>query len=614
MVQTIAFLLVVLLCHGMLQGGVKQQLIAAQEAHYTATRPLFLEADDVDNDGNRFHKRKRSERGVGDFTKGMYKTGRLHATEVTELSQALVREYDQPSKQTVAWASSGSQKNAARNLLPKMCVDSDRSDLYSADVTLWDETTDTHYKQEMYFSLPFEQVEKTLEKHPLESLTKIPDGHPLASTVAEWSGRVGATGDVIPMGIWGDSGQFNNDDSLYVLLFNFLVGPLRYARFPMCAFGKRSLCKCGCWGRHTFDDIFEILAWSYAVSLGGVWPSYRHDNKPFASSRRKGDKRRAKMAKKHLSAVSACCQKRADWQWLKVIGGLCGWDGERTCWKCLCNCTDLPWTDFTLEAKWRATYISHRSFIENVQSSGSYISKLFSVPGFILEFVLGDLMHMSCLGVLPLVLGNVLFEIFISMGGEITKPSAVLDALLVLLKIGARNSGVEPPFTSLSMSMIRAPGKSPKLRCKAAKCRATLKCVLFVLKYLRPPENEYQEIRLALLQHFADMYRLLEEWSKDESKIHHGPLAAESGRKMLLLFTQLSLRQPAGKWLQYWRPVPKCHAMLHCLEEQVSVCGNPRDAWNYLDESTMGDLIDLAESVHPSCVHLKVMEKTRVMG
>ena len=103
------------------------------------------------------------------------------------------------------------------------------------------------------------------------------------------------------------------------------------------------------------------------------------------------------MAKKHLSAVYASCQNQADWQWFKIIRAICGWDGENTDWKYICNCTDLPWTDLALCVKWRAVYISRKCFIVNMQSSDYYISNLFNVVDYILEFVVGHLMHMNCL-------------------------------------------------------------------------------------------------------------------------------------------------------------------------------------------------------------------------
>ena len=124
-------------------------------------------------------------------------------------------------------------------------------------------------------------------------------------------------------------------------------------------------------------------------------------------------------------------------------------------------------------------------------------------------------MHVSCLGVSPVILGNTLFEMFKDMGGLITAPVRVLDELLVLIKIGARNTGVPIPFSSLTFTMIRQDGKGPKLRCKAAKCRYALTSIRFVLENMWGKDTAHRRNRLAMIQHYDSMYQSVAEWSKE---------------------------------------------------------------------------------------------------
>ena len=58
---------------------------------------------------------------------------------------------------------------------------------------------------------------------------------------------------------------------------------------------------------------------------------------------------------------------------------------------------------------------------------------------------------------------------------------------------------------------------------------------------------------------------------------------------------------------------PKMHLLVHCLEEQVSTAGNPRDVWCYPDESEIGAAIKVAASLHASVLHRSVIRKHRLL-
>ena len=94
-------------------------------------------------------------------------------------------------------------------------------------------------------------------------------------------------------------------------------------------------------------------------------------------------------------------------------------------------------------------------------------------------------------------------------------------------------------------------------------------------------------------------------------------MAAAHGRRSLMLYAELSMQELNGRSWQtsgffVWRLYPKMHLLLHCLEDQVSVAGNPRESWCYVDESEIGAAVGVAESVHPSTLHRAVMEKHRL--
>ena len=75
-----------------------------------------------------------------------------------------------------------------------------------------------------------------------------------------------------------------------------------------------------------------------------------------------------------------------DWQWYKQSMALTGWTGEgsalNVCYKCQANCTSHPWTDFSTEASWRGTSITHSAYVQNCLAERKYVSAVFSIIGF----------------------------------------------------------------------------------------------------------------------------------------------------------------------------------------------------------------------------------------
>ena len=80
--------------------------------------------------------------------------------------------------------------------------------------------------------------------------------------------------------------------------------------------------------------------------------------------------------------------------------------------------------------------VKHLVWIQIQLENGGYISGIFNIPGMLLDYHVGDLMHAGDLGVLQPLLGNVLFELFQSMGGMITKPiRQTKDQLIISIPV-----------------------------------------------------------------------------------------------------------------------------------------------------------------------------------
>ena len=86
------------------------------------------------------------------------------------------------------------------------------------------------------------------------------------------------------------------------------------------------------------------------------------------------------------------------------------------------------------------------------------------------------------------MLGNVLFELFLAMGGDILKPEPVMGELMILIRTASKQlKNKAPPINTLTFPMIRAKGKAPKLKTKAAEGRHMLPIVKLILESFVSP-------------------------------------------------------------------------------------------------------------------------------
>jgi len=224
---------------------------------------------------------------------------------------------------------------------------------------------------------------------------------------------------VAGLGVWGDSGKLWTKDGLVMLLFNVLTSTCN-ARFPIVALSKKHLCQCGCYGRHTYERIFEVIGWALKTHARGKFPTHRDDGAPFQWSNKVGDRNRFNLQNTYMRTRGACIQKRGDWAWYKQIMGIVAWKGEgiekRICFRCRADGCNHPWTDVSWHATWMYTVFTHAEFIADAAMNHRYICGIFSWLGFDYKYISVDLMHCGDLGILLYVLGNSLYELFREMG------------------------------------------------------------------------------------------------------------------------------------------------------------------------------------------------------
>ena len=142
-------------------------------------------------------------------------------------------------------------------------------------------------------------------------------------------------------------------------------------------------------------------------------------------------------------------------------------------------------------------------------------------------------MHTGDLGIVQYLLGNVLFELFLEMGGSIASWQETCNHLNMFIKQCARQVDLErPPVNALTLSMIRK-GTKRKLRAKAAESLHMLKAVSKLLETYMRPSNDYQDFGITAPNASTSFTR----------NSRHGRLA---------LATSGSNLSPAGTWSYTW--------------------------------------------------------------
>ena len=350
---------------------------------------------------------------------------------------------------------------------------------------------------------------------------------------------------------------------------------------------KRCLCRCGCFGRCTFNVVFSVIAWSMQALAAGPWPSVDYLKNPLKGWR-------ARKAGEPFDFHSAIIAKCADWAWHKQVLAMRSWQMTFCCWLCEARLGDR---DFSLNAIWRHTVHSHSAWL--IEMMSGFTSTIFDIPVFSIEYVKVDWMHTVCLGALQYVCGNVMWELFVVVGGTMNKHLAACSILKNMAELQARQLGLEMPFVSLTVLTFRSSmKKKPTMKLKATEGRRFLPVFTAIIQEYFPPSNDYERTRLSCLQALCRCYGEMRNWTVDS------PLKLELAcRQHLLLYVQLSDATPDGQYKVY----PKHHLMVHCC-----TAVNPTLLWNYADEDEIGQCATMAGKTNVQWLHLYLIERYRI--
>ena len=247
-------------------------------------------------------------------------------------------------------------------------------------------------------------------------------------------------------------------------------------------------------------------------------------------------------------------------------------------------------------------------------SSRNFLSHLFyrqatgvwSWPGFSIDIVEVDWMHAADLRVTLYTLGNIVWEMIVELGGSYTSPTAALGKILTMIALIAKDLEVEPPLFDLTIGMVTAgASEAPKLKVKAGEARHLVPIVKDIVLKFFDTTSAHGRMRMDCVNALHLCYQEVNDWA-DESSTTLGRF----GRQFCLMYSQLHLEAVrANPWSFKWRLYPKFHLFIHICEAGY----NPRETWNYWDESTIGDCAKVCEGCHPAYLAVSPILKHRMI-
>ena len=218
-------------------------------------------------------------------------------------------------------------RNSKRNLLKKMLKGKLWPKHYTAMITCYDRRTQQPIKRKLNFQLPHEILPEIAK---VSDVSRLCDSSRLCSEdlahYNTWKQKLNAT-NLVAVGLWIDGTPCNWDrsDSLESVCMNLPGNSATdNLRIPLTGITKRHLLK-----QQSFDEILEVVAWSFRCLAEGKYPECRHDGSDFQSAL--SDSRRSKKSGQSLGLQGLLTEARGDWKMYKETFRLPGWQDKGNC-------------------------------------------------------------------------------------------------------------------------------------------------------------------------------------------------------------------------------------------------------------------------------------------
>ena len=466
------------------------------------------------------------------------------------------------------------RKNAARDLRRRLLKGSAWPELYYTDIRVWDIPTQSERTVTCPMMLPHEILNCLCQSNSLDEMLSCSSMSNRAAEHLRKMKEQPKVSNAAGLGLWIDGAPCNWDrtQSLECITLSFpgLQGSNKNIRVPITVLNRRFIIK-----DQTFEDILEVLSWSFICLSNGRFPLRRHDGSSWGHT----DKQRRKDAGQSLLCSAFLVEMRGDWKMFAEILKVPVYNTKSGCC-CKCNIKYDSIREFNSNASWRQieNRLSHWQFVNRVLQSGHAISNLFKCPGFDTSCIALDWLHVVDIGVAADFLGNLFWAFLPLQDGSAN--AARVSSLYRKIQAFYQANNVDNRLKNLTELMLRKKSSaSPKIRASASEVRELIGFAKQEAEASLDPTSMHQQTLLEATRHLHSCYSMLshDAWDKTSMEMHCV--------KFCMLYKALEdSATAAGKNL--WRVKPKMHLFQElCFED-----ANPADSWTYRDEDFGGYL------------------------
>ena len=213
---------------------------------------------------------------------------------------------------------------------------------------------------------------------------------------------------VVPVQLYGDDAELSKGGNALVLTYSSpLCGLPSWKSKMLIAVVPLRLCTPA-----TLETLYACVRWSFDVLLGRRWPERDYWGKVWDDWR---SERAGQFLCVHLECAAVVVRLLGHWQWFKETLGLSWyWKTRHVCHLCaavshvdkLGDGEGRLYTDFSEEAGWRASRLSHPDFMAFFVDR--LAPALLSLPGFHVSMGHPDLMHSFHLGFVGFAISSML--------------------------------------------------------------------------------------------------------------------------------------------------------------------------------------------------------------
>ena len=336
-------------------------------------------------------------------------------------------------------------------------------------------------------------------------------------------------------------------------------------------------------GPESIKAMSEVIRWSLSKLGEGVFRHERHDGQPFHKSL---DKARKELAGVKMPAKATLIELRSDWDWnSKYYAAPYPNQKLGMCW--MCTAKPDTWKAMCKQDREKAAW-TEESWQANVLAREKTINPLFHLPGIsVLHTLKPDWMHVVDEGCAALAAGQILWSILDEYPASTQEGRAELLWKHIQELYKASNWPKSQQLAKLTLKDFKKPKQAPELDVKAAQCRYFAP----ILEKLTQAHG-YHEKSLKhkaihnVARYCGQMYKSLEEGSPEG--------VAKNGNKFISQYLALeeAAQEKRPDDIHTWRARPKFHLLQHILDKACKGY-NPKDSWNYRDETFAYDVQSL---------------------